>query len=151
MKENPARIFRKSLSTLMLDSVNPATIYGKMFHEQRDFIHHKIFWIWGVGSTILFIQNVIAVISTPQQANLRKSRMIAHAVISLTVFIALAVRRRWNSLYLFTFELIITSLFLVLAFMSIANPNPKPQVIDCLLYTSPSPRDRQKSRMPSSA
>ena len=24
-------------------------------------------------------------------------------------------------------------------------------VIDCLLYTSPSPRDRQKSRMPSSA
>ena len=25
------------------------------------------------------------------------------------------------------------------------------QVIDCLLYTSPSPRDRQKSRMPSSA
>ena len=25
------------------------------------------------------------------------------------------------------------------------------QVCDCLLYTSPSPRDRQKSRMPSSA
>ena len=25
------------------------------------------------------------------------------------------------------------------------------QDIDCLLYTSPSPRDRQKSRMPSSA
>ena len=25
------------------------------------------------------------------------------------------------------------------------------QVVDCLLYTSPSPRDRQKSRMPSSA
>ena len=25
------------------------------------------------------------------------------------------------------------------------------QVWDCLLYTSPSPRDRQKSRMPSSA
>ena len=25
------------------------------------------------------------------------------------------------------------------------------QHIDCLLYTSPSPRDRQKSRMPSSA
>ena len=24
-------------------------------------------------------------------------------------------------------------------------------VLDCLLYTSPSPRDRQKSRMPSSA
>ena len=25
------------------------------------------------------------------------------------------------------------------------------QKVDCLLYTSPSPRDRQKSRMPSSA
>ena len=28
-------------------------------------------------------------------------------------------------------------------------PAPLPE--DCLLYTSPSPRDRQKSRMPSSA
>ena len=27
----------------------------------------------------------------------------------------------------------------------------EPESIDCLLYTSPSPRDRQKSRMPSSA
>ena len=27
----------------------------------------------------------------------------------------------------------------------------KGKAIDCLLYTSPSPRDRQKSRMPSSA
>ena len=27
----------------------------------------------------------------------------------------------------------------------------KPQTYICLLYTSPSPRDRQKSRMPSSA
>ena len=27
----------------------------------------------------------------------------------------------------------------------------KQEVLDCLLYTSPSPRDRQKSRMPSSA
>ena len=27
----------------------------------------------------------------------------------------------------------------------------KRQAYDCLLYTSPSPRDRQKSRMPSSA
>ena len=30
-------------------------------------------------------------------------------------------------------------------------PTAKPKSIDCLLYTSPSPRDRQKSRMPSSA
>ena len=28
---------------------------------------------------------------------------------------------------------------------------PQKQLYDCLLYTSPSPRDRQKSRMPSSA
>jgi succinate dehydrogenase/fumarate reductase flavoprotein subunit len=33
------------------------------------------------------------------------------------------------------------------------NPNLKVAVMSkvCLLYTSPSPRDRQKSRMPSSA
>ena len=30
-------------------------------------------------------------------------------------------------------------------------PNCLPVYYDCLLYTSPSPRDRQKSRMPSSA
>ena len=32
-----------------------------------------------------------------------------------------------------------------------SGPHGPSQVIDCLLYTSPSPRDRQKSRMPSSA
>ena len=31
------------------------------------------------------------------------------------------------------------------------DENPKDTVSICLLYTSPSPRDRQKSRMPSSA
>ena len=30
-------------------------------------------------------------------------------------------------------------------------PNIEQHYLDCLLYTSPSPRDRQKSRMPSSA
>ena len=33
----------------------------------------------------------------------------------------------------------------------IFNNNSGPNNRDCLLYTSPSPRDRQKSRMPSSA
>ena len=34
-----------------------------------------------------------------------------------------------------------------------ATPTREPSTVhsDCLLYTSPSPRDRQKSRMPSSA
>ena len=32
-----------------------------------------------------------------------------------------------------------------------ATESQKGQIIPCLLYTSPSPRDRQKSRMPSSA
>ena len=31
------------------------------------------------------------------------------------------------------------------------STNPRLLILDCLLYTSPSPRDRQKSRMPSSA
>ena len=32
-----------------------------------------------------------------------------------------------------------------------SNPNPTDEDIDCLLYTSPSPRDATLSRMPSSA
>ena len=34
---------------------------------------------------------------------------------------------------------------------TLKNSNKTMNDIDCLLYTSPSPRDRQKSRMPSSA
>ena len=34
---------------------------------------------------------------------------------------------------------------------SMKNTDPNGLRYDCLLYTSPSPRDRQKSRMPSSA
>ena len=33
----------------------------------------------------------------------------------------------------------------------LGHPSPLKVFEDCLLYTSPSPRDRQKSRMPSSA
>ena len=35
--------------------------------------------------------------------------------------------------------------------LSLRDARPETQSDDCLLYTSPSPRDRQKSRMPSSA
>ena len=38
-----------------------------------------------------------------------------------------------------------------LAALQIGIGNPKGYYEICLLYTSPSPRDRQKSRMPSSA
>ena len=34
---------------------------------------------------------------------------------------------------------------------SLSNMGISTKNVDCLLYTSPSPRDRQKSRMPSSA
>ena len=36
-------------------------------------------------------------------------------------------------------------------FTSVVREEHHEDYIDCLLYTSPSPRDRQKSRMPSSA
>ena len=41
--------------------------------------------------------------------------------------------------------------FLSSAWKGIAASESPAQYRDCLLYTSPSPRDRQKSRMPSSA
>ena len=31
------------------------------------------------------------------------------------------------------------------------EPERRPHIVDCLLYTSPSPRDKRQSRMPSSA
>ena len=54
---------------------------------------------------------------------------------------------------------LLVMIYIALKFNRKANPNPatfthnaKIEVIwTCLLYTSPSPRDRQKSRMPSSA
>ena len=45
--------------------------------------------------------------------------------------------------------LLSVSLILVSSLFCFCNVNMKSK--DCLLYTSPSPRDRQKSRMPSSA
>ena len=36
-------------------------------------------------------------------------------------------------------------------FLLLPSPNNEVAAVPCLLYTSPSPRDRQKSRMPSSA
>ena len=45
------------------------------------------------------------------------------------------------------FALIWTAFFVTLVF-ALADA---PHLYGCLLYTSPSPRDRQKSRMPSSA
>ena len=48
--------------------------------------------------------------------------------------------------------LIFTSFFGLGLFMVSLSPTPvSVQTITCLLYTSPSPRDRQKYRMPSSA
>ena len=35
--------------------------------------------------------------------------------------------------------------------VDISDPDAREHIYGCLLYTSPSPRDRQKSRMPSSA
>ena len=39
----------------------------------------------------------------------------------------------------------------LIAFASEEDPDKRPDFGDCLLYTSPSPRDRTRSRMPSSA
>ena len=39
----------------------------------------------------------------------------------------------------------------ITAAYEVLSDSQKRQSYDCLLYTSPSPRDRQKSRMPSSA
>ena len=39
----------------------------------------------------------------------------------------------------------------ILPLMTVVNYSVQDIISPCLLYTSPSPRDRQKSRMPSSA
>ena len=59
----------------------------------------------------------------------------------------------WGSLAAF---FVISSLFSLLASLAAARPGKVQTLLQyscsfCLLYTSPSPRDRQKSRMPSSA
>ena len=46
---------------------------------------------------------------------------------------------------------IIGSIILLIILGVLAQLEIIPKLITCLLYTSPSPRDRQKSRMPSSA
>ena len=57
----------------------------------------------------------------------------------------LPARKRWLGL-------VLTVLLAAFCIEQIVPPEKKIRLgLDCLLYTSPSPRDRQKSRMPSSA
>ena len=50
------------------------------------------------------------------------------------------------------FEIIIFGIILILVDAGMSESQAQLTIIiACLLYTSPSPRDRQKSRMPSSA
>ena len=47
---------------------------------------------------------------------------------------------------------LIEGLFVAIAAIFVPKKSlPVEEIMTCLLYTSPSPRDRQKSRMPSSA
>ena len=72
---------------------------------------------------------------------------------------ALVTRRRriWENYASFTVHVFASVPFDFLYFISGESPLQTlalwrlPKLVRCLLYTSPSPRDRQKSRMPSSA
>ena len=58
----------------------------------------------------------------------------------------LEIFRRWRNLVA-PYD----SLLLGEVYLRDNDPNRVSRYVSCLLYTSPSPRDRQKSRMPSSA
>ena len=65
----------------------------------------------------------------------------AHALMLAAILLPLLWRRRCPRL----------AALLVLAALAVVAVQPGMQVYDCLLYTSPSPRDGLLSRMPSSA
>ena len=69
-------------------------------------------------------------------------------------FVALPMYVNLPHFYATQFAVPLASLGAVLLFSRLADALIDPllgRFSDCLLYTSPSPRDRQKSRMPSSA
>ena len=75
-----------------------------------------------------------------------KSGSVPNGVIVHSDLLADYLQQRWPELYL------VSSTTKVLTeFAELRQELAKPQFRYCLLYTSPSPRDRQKSRMPSSA
>ena len=78
-----------------------------------------------------------------QYYDLTKPRVVMLIVFTAIVGMLLAVQGLPNLI-----SVVMASLGIGLAASSGAAMN---QIIDCLLYTSPSPRDRTRSRMPSSA
>ena len=78
-------------------------------------------------------------------------------IVVWTVYVAVAVTKikGWSGLWwIFVVDALAAFLAIAVAGQLVLRarvPDPDPPAATCLLYTSPSPRDRQKSRMPSSA
>ena len=103
---------------------------------------------------IILISTVIAVGIEMKNMFLNQSVTLADLLLMFLYLEVLAmVRVFWNQ------QSISITLPLLIAITALARfiilqgkeMDPTALVYDCLLYTSPSPRDRQKSRMPSSA
>ena len=89
-------------------------------------------------------------ISKSHLANIEASRKIVTAECKEKIFVAYNYKR--SSYYNFTnIESHRNSIDVELRLKSLLSNMKKDQLEDCLLYTSPSPRDQRGSRMPSSA
>ena len=98
----------------------------------------SIFWMWIIaliGGASAFIESTLAQVYKEKDGDSFRG--------GPAYYIEKAIGKRWLG--------IIFSCLLIACFIFGFNPLQAYNVSSCLLYTSPSPRDRQKYRMPSSA
>ena len=103
-----------------------------------------------VGSVLLVNPRLMAAYKKANNALLTTARMYGAAACSIGIFAVYVFLNYENSVLHEPF-LIVFAVFHFLVSLAIIISFFLKQTRDCLLYTSPSPRDRTRSRMPSSA
>ena len=105
-------------------------------------------YLIGMGTAIC---GVTAIIATSSIINPKKNE-ISYAVSIVTIFGLITVLTYpYISELLFRNDDILAGIFLGASIHDTAQVSAAGMIYDCLLYTSPSPRDTSSSRMPSSA
>ena len=107
------------------------------------------------GALITLVDIVFLEKARPFTAALAGLGLLATAVPLLTLAVDGTDRVMFGGAYVIDeFSLVVKAVFLLAGYVVVllsTNYVAEGDYWDCLLYTSPSPRDRQKSRMPSSA
>ena len=135
---------------LLLVAVLGTTLLGDTFNVANTMPNILYNLIIGGALTAVFVPQIVRAAGDADGGSAFISRLVTVTIVFLTGLVVLAIVIApllvgvFATSYIGRPEFEVTTLFMRYCL-------PQILFMGCLLYTSPSPRDRQKSRMPSSA